>query len=497
MKHHGIEPSASRRDVLQAIGTIAVGLSGDVTRLSPETSVPNDTKQHGKSKFDESTYQPMSDDNKVGYLAMPGVSLTSLVVNLPSLPVDGRQPIIVMDRYDYARFRSQVLTELENQKMQMLGMVYEHLRRRDMLHFIDYTTYYTPEIQSHLSKYRDAFAFRPEHKNREATETAAEGYLTYGLGGYQGSYRSSLNDSEAFANRRQQVEHQRKKVQRGTEDPVLWNDRVISQYQTALEVRQRVENDLSFAVPYIIGQGESSLINIALNEDIDHDFITDFEGSKSENPITRILEVDTEKTAQTREIIDEITTAAREISSVEENDFFIFGPRLAIPQFPQLYNQALGKMSAKEDLWGYVKETQEVRAYLHKESADGRSVQSLQAATDRIAEDHSISSEQDKERLFDQIDKAYELSNHSRDIKALNEGRHFSSPAILIAASIEMDPVRCYNENEIHQQAVDLQRRFEQVTASEAQIERFAHRGGFRREGSENADWYQRIDRQR
>jgi hypothetical protein len=427
---------------------------------------------------------------KVGYLALPGVSFSTLAINLPYIAdADGRIPVLVLDSHDYARFRGWMLRDARGtQKTQFLGMLYDDLERRNLLRWVDYAKYYTKDIQDHLRDYRDAFTSLPDHVNRNTAHASAEGYLELGLGTYQERYRSKFNDVNKFGGYRQQVEKYQRKMDRGVGDPIGWNDRLLAQYQTALEVRQRVESDLQFPVPYIIGQGESSLVADALDEDIDYDFITDFENEKKVNPRHRILDVDTEKTTETREIIEEINTTARDISGVESNDWFMFGPRLAIPRFPKVYNRALGEMGVNDDLWGYVKEAKTVLHHIDQEATDGRSPERILAEGERIAEEVE-SSNHDKQQIVDQLGSAYNLSNHTRDIKAFHEAQRYSPTALLLAASIKMDPMHRYNDNEIYRQAVDLQNQIEPVMVDDVQIGRFSDRGDFRI-GEEGTDWY-------
>lgn len=484
------ERFTSRRDFLTAItGALSVGLSerGDGHYSDPHHN--NNNLSFRKTKFTETRQRSMT--NKVGYLALPGVSFSSLVINLPYIAdADGRTPVLVIDSHDYARFRGWMLREARGtQKTQFLGMVYDDLRRRDLLYCVDYAKYYSKDVQEHLRDYRNAFTSLPDHVNRDAADASIEGYLEYGLGPYQETYRSKFNDVEQYTGYRQQVEKYQRKMERGVGDPIGWNDRLLAQYQTALEVRQRVESDLNFDVPYIIGQGESPLIHSALDEEIDHDFVTDLENEKDVNPFHRIIDVDTEKTTETREIIEEINTTAREISGVESNDWFMFGPRLAIPQFPDIYNRALGEMAVDDDLWEYVRETKTVLHHIDKETADGRSPQRILAEADRITEEVEHSSDYDKQQIVDQLGSAYDLSNHSRDIKAFHEAQRYSPTALLLAASIKMDPMHRYNDNEIYRQAVDLQNQVEPVTVDDEQIGRFRDRGDFR-VGEAGTDWY-------
>lgn len=490
------EHFTSRRGFLTSIaGALSVGLSRGGDRHFSGIVPDSSGISYRKTKFTGVRQGSMTE--KVGYLALPGVSFSSLIINLPYIAdADGRIPVLVIDTHDYARFRGWMLREARGtQKTQFMGMIYDDLQRRNLLRCVNYAKYYTKDIQEHLRDYRDAFTSLPDHVNRDAADASAEGYLELGLGTYQETYRSKFNDVDQYTSYRQQVEKYQRKMERGVGDPIGWNDRLLAQYQTALEVRQRVENDLEFPVPYIVGQGESSLIHSALDKDIGHDFVTDLKSEKKVNPRHRILDVDTEKTAETREIIEEINTTARDISGVESNDWFMFGPRLAIPRFPDIYNRALGEMGVNEDLWGYVRETKSVLHHIEKEAADGRSPERILAEGERIAEEIE-SSDHDAQQIVDQLSSAYDLSNHTRDIKALFETQRYSPTALLLAATIKMDPMHRYNKNEVYRRAVNLQNRVEPVMVDDAQIGRFRDRGDFR-VGEPGTDWYHTTDQWR
>lgn len=487
----------NRRGFLTSItGALSIGLSVSDDGYSPNIYLDNRGTSYRKIKFTEDRQGSMT--NKVGYLALPGVSFSSLIINLPYIAdADGRIPVLVIDTHDYARFRGWMLREARGtQKTQFLGMIYDDLKRRNLLCCVDYAKYYSRDVQEHLREFRNTFTELPEHVNRDAAEAAAEGYVKYGLGAYQESYRSNFNDVEQYTDYRRQVERYQRKMKRGVGDPVGWNDRLLAQYQTALEVRQHVSSDLDIDVPYIIGQGETPLIRSALDENIESDFIIDSRHSKSVNPLHRIVDVDTEKTAETREIIEEINTTAREISGAESNDWFMFGPRLAIPRFPNIYNRALGELGVDEDLWSYVKETQKALAHLEKEAADGRSSQRFLSEAARITEDVEHSSDYEKQQVIDQLGSAYDLSNHSRDIKAFNEVQRYSPTSLLLAASIKMDPMHRYNEDDIYREAVNLRNKVEPVTVDDSQIGRFRDRGDFR-VGEPGTDWYHTTDQWR
>lgn len=275
---------------------------------------------------------------------------------------------------------------------------------------------------------------------------------------------------------------------------MLWNEEVVSQYMTAGEVRRQANADLDLNIKHIIGQGESSSIATLLDAAPDLDWTS---GSQSAKPLDNIMEVDINKTSQTRELLDEMASEARKTAEVQHNDWFMIGSRLALPAFEGVFDKAWSDMRFNKDTKDLVAETRDLLAYLDKEAADGRSEHRLRAKADRIFEQHEeILSPEKKQQLLTDFRNLVDLQNHARDLRAL-EGR-YSSPAIYLAATIKMDPVYNYNNDETYKLAADVQNQLGPLTVSDAQIERFSSRGNFRRKteaSRDDGDWYQIIDR--
>jgi hypothetical protein len=488
------ELSATRRRVLQAVGGIGagtLGLGGDGTGQLPE---PPPSISHEKNKFHETKTHPMAE--KVGYLTLPGVSLTSLIPNIPNIVTKEREsPVIIMDSHDYARFKGRVITERKNIKVQHLAMVYDELDRRDILKTIDYAAYYSPDRQEHnLRQVRRALASLSEYEHRQAVEEAAKGYLHYGLGEHQQPMRANFNDSAAFAEHRQEVQHQYQQIDRGVGDPRLWNEEVVSQYMAAVEVWRRANADLDLNIKHIIGQGESSSIAILLDAAPDLDWTSD---TQLENPLNPITEINLDKTSQVREILDEMSAMAKETARVQHHDWFVIGSRLALPAYEEMFDGAWSDMRFDRDTKDIVAETRDLLTYLDKEAADGPSEDHLRDKADWIIEKHEeILSPEKKQQLLTEFRDLVDLQNHSRDLRSL-EGR-YTPPAIYLAATVKMDPVYNYNNDELYQLAADMQNRLGPQTVTDPQIERFMGRGSFRREAEASradGDWYQIINR--
>jgi hypothetical protein len=495
MNQHESEGSstATRRRVLRSIGgAIAVGVTGGVDGrpASPSTSADSSPLTHRKNKVNENTTKTMN--NKLGFLALPGMSFTSLLVHLPSVfnVPDKRTPVIIIDNHDYERFRGRILQE-NTQKLRYMGMVFDDLRRRGALKFIDYANFYSVGKQQQiLQENRGMLAATDDDVNRRAARRAAKGWIGYGRGAYQTSFREGLGENpDAFGESRHKVAQQRDRMDRGRGDPIGWNENVLNQYRAALEVRYQADRNLDIDIPYIIGQGESSLISTYdVNTDEDHP------------AASRFIEIDPDQTTQTREMLAEIADEGRKIAGVQHSDWFILGPRLALPQYDDIFDFNIDKISKQVrlelDERTLEAQAKEALAILNKRAE--RPMAQMEAEADYIAEKYE--SQQHSDQILKKLDEMVALSNYSRDFRDLNDEAGISQAALYLAASIKRDPVRRYNEDEVYRRGVDMINRFEMPMVTLAEIDDFRHRGTFRRQGNASDDpgnWYQSTERQR
>lgn len=477
------EHSTSRRGFLASVGgTIVAGLSGGIDEQLLVSSTDNNSSNR-KTKFSETTHNLMSDT--VGYLALPGVSFTSLLVHLPSIfsIPNERTPIIIIDIHDYERFRGRILTEKGNQKVQHMGMVFDDLRRRGALKFIDYANFYPNVTQQQiLIENRIMLETTDDYINRNAARGAANGWIEYGRGEYQEQFRTHLGENpDAFGDSRHKVDKQQEKMDQGLGDPIGWNENILNQYRAAIEVRREVDRHLDIDVPYIIGQGESSLIDIY---DIDRD--------SRYAPASRFIEVNPGQTAQNRKMLEDIATMGQKIAGVQHTDWVILGPRLAFPQYNEIFDFNIDKISKQTqielDTRTIIAQAKEALTVLNERVE--RPKAQIKAGADYMAEQY----EQDSEKMLEKIDEAVALSNYSRDLRDLNDKAGISQAALFLAASVKRDPVRRYNEDEVYKRGVDIINQLVPPTVTNAEIEHFRDRGTFRRQGNasdDSGDWYQ------
>jgi hypothetical protein len=451
------------------------------TRNRPQNG---DKSPTGKIKSEGNAQKPMPDS--AGFLALPGLSFTSLAVHLPTILDIPRQqtPTIIIDTHDYERFRGRILEEKGSQKLQYLGLLFDDLRRRGVLRFLDYAAYYPNDKQQDIiDENHRLLETAGEQKNRDAAIKAAKGWVGYGRGEYQAGFRGRLGeDLNAYENSRYKVESQYEKMEWGLGDPHGWNENVLNQYRAALEVRRRADRQFEIDIPYIIGQGESSLISTYNPE--------------SGPTASRFIEVVPEQTAQNRELLEEIADIGRDIAGVQHIDWFVFGSRLALPQYNDIFDfdiETIGETNKEVDTQTLVEETKEALSILNERSE--RPTHQIQVETDYIAEQYNI---QNSERVRERLDETVALGNFSRELRDLNNSG-FSQAALFVAASMKRNPVRRYNEDEIYREGVDRINRIEPFAATNVELERFRDRGSFRREGNSDGygDWYQSTDRWR
>lgn len=434
---------------------------------------------------------------KRAYLALPGISFTSLMINLPEIAQDSRgSPVIYMDTYDYARFRGWTLQQKEKPKTQYLGLLYDELRRRGTIQLVDYSQYYPAQLQERtIDRVQSGLDSLSDTTIQQAAAKQADGYASYTLGEYQRPFRASLDDLE-YADYRGEIERQQRRINRGAGNPREWNERLLTQYRAAFAICHRLNRDVPFNIRYIIGQGECSGLGTVLNAAPALDF-------RSHHPhAPKFHEVNLDRAAATREVLDNVSTIATEITGVQHDDWFLFGPHLALPEFHQIFtNTSVEEKVNGIDVESVVSETSDLLARLDTTATATRSVTDLKAEADWLEEEHTLLPS-DKERLLDQLGAAVNLSSHSSELRDFAKSGRFSPEAVFLAASIQMDPFYRYNEDDVYRRAVTLKNRLEPTAATDTHIQNFLNRDGVRTGGENEADgtdkeWYELPDRWR
>jgi hypothetical protein len=85
--------------------------------------------------------------NRKAFVTLPGISLTTTYMHLPTIMNRQPQPVILMDIYDFERIWGQIVMNRGDQKTQMLGMITESLYKNGFVQTVDYGTLYSVEKQ--------------------------------------------------------------------------------------------------------------------------------------------------------------------------------------------------------------------------------------------------------------------------------------------------------------------------------------------------------------
>lgn len=432
--------------------------------------------------------------NRDAFVALPGISIPTVVANLPSI-VNGRQPppVIFMDHYDWERLWGQVVMERDH-KAQMEGLLCDDLRRRGVIQTIDYAEAYPAENQKeNIQRYRQALRSVPDHVIQQAAGKAVDGFLNFCYGEYQQSLREALGDWRPMHDRVGAIEHQQDKMERGVGRPIRWNDRVFCQYITALEVRNAIQRKSQFDSIGVIGQGEREAISTVL-----HSAAVDFDGLSlrpEDHAIEQIDRPNLDQTEFEREVLNSVTEVAQELAGTQDEGWFILGSHLAVPNMPRVFMRAW-HADFEQDTASLAAETDAVLDRLDKEAEENRSKQHIEAASEAIAEEHGMVSQEQIREVQTQLSSAVDLTNYARDLREFSDSTGYSDAAIFTAATMRMDPQHQYSNNETYHRAVDMQNRLRQLTVRQDEIQYFSNRGSFRR-GGDGKGWYQRAERQR
>lgn len=490
--------TSSRRYVLKTLGgVIAAGLSigsvnGQQESLPSNNTIRNISKE--RIRYSRNTLEHNMKEVPA-YVTDPGFSLTALLANLPYVLTfsDGPTPIILMDTYDYNRLRGRVMRETDNEKVQYLGMAYEELRRQDIIYLRDYAKMYSPAVQQQTLQQNQAIIEdTPEWVHQKAAVQGAKGLEKY-WGEHQRSFRSNLGeDPDSFAEQRDEVVHQRKKMEQGLGDPIDWNQNVLNEYATALKICRSADQVLNLNVKGVIGQGDSELLRQIINS------------ADSRRNTANVSHIEANgdmfgfnhsAAKQTRKRLDHIGKIATDVAEVQHEDWSFLGSTLALPKFTNfdhIKSQIRG--SDEESL---IEEAREALAVI-KRRADNQSLDQAQYMANWMGEQYDLPQSQHQE-LTKEFSYAFELVDHSQDLRDLGEGDKISRPAFFLVASVLSDPTYRYETDSLYRHARDLLNQLGPSSVTETQLETYRQRGDYLRgETSETApDWFEDTDRAR
>ncbi len=433
------------------------------------------------------------------FLTLPRLSLTTVLLNLPSVfdRANGATPLILMDRYDYDRLRAEVLDgPAENQKAPYLIMAYDELRRRGVLRLIDYTEFYEPSMQhQYLSQSQALLQNTSERTNREAAVKASKSWIEYTRGAYQEQFRAGLGEStRSFHTLRRSERTQRQKLKRGVSDPRAWNEKLLSRGIAALAVRDQANATLDVNIQGIITGTQYQIIGNFIESKSDHTTTSDTADLTDLQAGYRFLGIDVGTATDTRSILDEISTITTELSGVQYDDWFLLGPSLAIPQYDDLFDlELITDQLEKLDQETLVNETKQAIEYLERSPPKPGT---LQYEADWLGEKYDLLPT-DKTRqtgLSLAVEFAYNTTNYSRELWTVLEETDISQAAALVGTSIVGGQQRASDDEEIYRQGMKLMTHFDSPSISTEEITavRKERRGD---SWDEHTDWFETANR--
>ncbi len=477
----------TRRQLLRSVLPAVVGVYG----LS--------TKSEATPSSRINTHKKQGDDTMIteAYLTPPSMCFSTLFSNLPSILGNAsrhEQPIILMDTYDLKRLHARAVRETDNQEVRLRWALCQTLIQQGILHSLDYAKYYSATKQDrNIQAYWSALESLPEHVTQHAARQSSETYLEFCQGEYMKPFMTALGNWELNTERRTAVEKHQQKLQSGVEDPISHNERVFGKNIAALEVKHAANQQLPINIVSVLGQGEQSGISTIVREssfEIDPEILAlDHE----QHGIEQIGRPDHSVTGAYHDMFSSIATVARETTGVQHEDWYLLGSRLAVPLFPDLFTGCFGPEGISTDHKAIVNETETVLKHLES-VAETNTPNHLGYAAERIAESNDMISEASE--INTRLDIAADLSNQASELRHLYESQQFSPGALYTAATISMDPKRKYDREELFKQLATLEDAPSYPEILPADLERFNHRGGFRR-GKKITNWHQKVGRAR
>ncbi|RRJ29932.1 hypothetical protein [Halocatena pleomorpha] len=443
--------------------------------------------------------------SQAAYLALPGPSVTTILLNVPDIMRFSRStPLILMDQHDYDQLRAELLTgEIEGKKAPYLLTAYEELRRRGVIRLIDYAKFYSPSIQKrYLRQNQAVLQDAPDWMLRQAALKASEGWIQYGRGSYQESFRGTLGETEDAVNDlRRQDEKQHRKLKCGSHNPLEWNEKVLNKGIAALSIAHQVNQTLNVNVRGIIAHTGFEMIHDFLEQSRRGTLTTDLSDIEHLKPKYRITGFDANKATQTRALLDTVSTIATEIAGVQHTDWFLLGPSFAVPQYQQLfgfeniYRQINRELNKKE----LITETKKVIDVLENNGMESVSQDEMRYDAGWVAEQFDLPtgfSGTQKGGPVDLIRYMTTLSTYSRELRTLIDRNTVSQAAALIGANIARNPHRQYDDNDIYHLSVRQMVRLDPPAVDERELEA-VHKERGNATWQEHTDWFETLDRDR
>lgn len=476
----------TRRGIIKYLaGTlVGVGNVGVVNGITPDRNKSCANQPYGCNMVTSRT------DETDMFLALPGCSLSSLIMNIPQLMNAETPTPVIVDKYDLERLRGRIATQKSGYQAQRLGLMYNEMYHRGLIRPFDYQKYYPHDIQQeNIKQTQRILSSMSDHENREIAHSSATGYIHYGVGEYQESLRRSLNNMDRYLDTRNKVQREKARIERGTRDPRKWNEKVVSQYLAALGVRRNLERELDRDIQ-AIGQHETEAIQSVFDKRNYSDLPPTLQHI-TEQPSDLFSEFDVEDTLKRRNIADQISQIAQDVVGIDNDHWYVFGSRLALTQSGDVYKRTRSHLRFNS-VDSVATEAQSLLSKLRERRNDNRSIEHLTAEAEWLMEENDLN-HIDRRRLLDQLRTETKLTNYSRDLDEVSVG--YSPAAKVIVESILTDPVNRYTKDDVYREAIDLMRMLEPVQLTDEQLDSFYSRGSYR-VGIDKTNWYQDPNRQ-
>lgn len=485
---HGASKSVTRRHILTSIGwSVATGVYNSFVGAQYQdiSSSPDSITQ----SMEKCPVQSRS--QQLAYVTLPGLSMASLLANLPYLMYGSSRmsPVIFVDIHDYNRLQAIALKERDSPWNQSLAMAYGHLLRRGVIQLIDYSNFYMRYTQRKVIKQNQEILEEVSNDvQQRAAIGAAQGRINYQRGEYQETFRENLGeDLDVFIGGRKTEKSRRKKLKQGCGDSLEWNKRILDQYAAALEVRCAADEIFDHLdVKYVIGEGESGIIS--------KDGLVATASHIPEQ--SHIEELPPRELKHTREAFETIGQLATEISGAQHNDWVLLSPTLAVPQYDDLFNISMIQNEIESGLnkERLIEEVTDVINLLEKQP---NSDPEMTYAAEYLAESDIMPfapSPAQRQTITKIGNYATTLTQFSNELRPLVKDGHVSHVAGLIGATLVSDPSPHNDLNQIYQQGEELINRLDPPSINETQLTTIRRR---KQGWDETLDWYEKTDRNR
>jgi hypothetical protein len=438
-------------------------------------------------------------------LALPGPSTTSLLLNIPHIHQTQNQPVVLIDRHDYDKIRSRAIFE-ENSKYHYLTLAYESLARRGIIDFIDYSRFYPPRLRErNLERNEKLLQHLSSDISRRYATVACELWTDYARGEYQEDFRGGLSeDVDEFVSMRHSERQQERKIASGVGDSDGWLRKVINKDVAALHIRRNADRELDrYNLKGIIAGGEhlitSQLSGTTPSELSDYDLPISEAGNGS-NHLDRLHAgshvhgLMPSDLTETRATLDLASELASEIAGVNESDWFVLGPALAVPSYDDLLDMnSIRHQFGERDLADLQQQAANLVKELRSKAEVPTSLNKLQYSAEYTAEQQRSKVSMDGfsvSSLTASLEHAVQVSAASNQIRSLTEEGGYDEAAVFVALSFINDPVHRYEQEAVYRKATKLKRRLNPPNLDQNTLESYRKE----RQGetwSENKDWHE------